>query len=100
MQGFREQTRGWPQQPVEVAISWLQSKPAGWTVADFGCGDATLAARVAQQVHSFDLVAANDRVVACNMAHVPLGMWLALHIIPSSALQTMRAWMWRCFAWR
>lgn len=25
-----------------------------------------------QQVHSFDLVAANEKVVACDMAHVPL----------------------------
>lgn len=72
--GFREQTRGWPQQPVEVAIAWLLGKPATWSVADFGCGDATLAVRVPQQVHSFDLVAANERVVACNMAHVPIGV--------------------------
>ncbi len=73
-QGFREQTRSWPQQPVDVAIAWLKGKPASWHVADFGCGDAKLAASVAQHVHSFDLVAANERVVACNMAHVPLGM--------------------------
>lgn len=46
--GFREQTKGWPVQPVEVAIRWLKSKPPGWVVADLGCGDAQLAASVPQ----------------------------------------------------
>ena len=41
-------------------------------MADLGCGDAELAASVPQRVHSFDLVAANERVVACDIAHVPL----------------------------
>lgn len=41
-------------------------------VADFGCGDATLSESVPQKVHSFDLVAANDNVTACDMSRVPL----------------------------
>lgn len=43
-------------------------------VADLGCGEAELAGAVGTQheVHSFDLVAANERVVACDIAHVPL----------------------------
>lgn len=41
-------------------------------IADFGCGEAKLARSVTQTVHSFDLVAVNDEVVACDMAHVPL----------------------------
>ena len=48
-EGFRQQTAGWPRQPVDVAIDWLRGKPAGWRVADFGCGDARLA-RTVQQV--------------------------------------------------
>ena len=36
------------------------------------CGEATLAQSVPQTVHSFDLVAANDHVTACDMAHTPL----------------------------
>lgn len=39
-------------------------------VADFGCGDAKLARSVPQKVHSFDLVALNDSVTACDMSHV------------------------------
>lgn len=33
-------------------------------------GSAHTARRVQHKVHSFDLVAANDRVTACDMAHV------------------------------
>lgn len=42
-------------------------------IADLGCGDAKLAKSVPQKVHSFDLVAANDLVVACDMSQIPLG---------------------------
>lgn len=42
-------------------------------VADFGCGEARLATAVPQKtVYSFDLVALNDRVTACDMAHTNL----------------------------
>lgn len=90
-----------------MAIAWLQNKPASWSVADFGCGDAKLAAQVVQKVHSFDLVAANERVVACNMANVPLGTCLLLlagmaanAVQPANAVQQgTPAWMWLCSAW-
>ena len=70
--GFRSQSARWPQNPVAVIARWLKSKPATWEIADLGCGDAQLAARAAQKVHSFDLVAANSRVTACDIANVPL----------------------------
>lgn len=51
----------------------LFDRPKEWVVADMGCGEATLAERVPQsRVHSLDLVAANARVTACDMAHTPL----------------------------
>ncbi|PRW58393.1 Ribosomal RNA-processing 8 [Chlorella sorokiniana] len=71
-EGFREQTKGWPTQPVDQAIRWLRGRPPGWVVADLGCGDAKIAATVQQKVHSFDLVATAPGVVACNMAALPL----------------------------
>lgn len=58
---------------MDVAIRWLAGKPKTLVVADFGCGDAQLAASVPQRVHSFDLVAGVPGVIACNMASVPLG---------------------------
>ncbi|GLI65492.1 hypothetical protein VaNZ11_009028 [Volvox africanus] len=72
-EGFQRQTRGWPKQPVDVAIGWLISKRSEIkVVADFGCGDAKIAASVPQTVHSFDLVASAPGVIACNMSDVPL----------------------------
>ena len=73
VQGFRRQTAAWPVQPVDIAAQWLRSLPEALTVADFGCGDAALAAAARQRVHSFDLVAGASGVVACNIADVPLG---------------------------
>lgn len=70
--GFREQTRKWPQRPVDVAIQWLKPKPSQWIVADLGCGDAELSTKASQKVLSFDLIATNPRVIACNMTRVPL----------------------------
>ena len=72
-EGFRKQTAQWPRQPLDECIAWLHRCPATWAVADFGCGDARLAAAVPQAtVHSFDLVAAAPGVVACDMCNVPL----------------------------
>ena len=77
-QGFQQQTRHWPQQPLDAAVAWVSRLPRAAVVADFGCGHAQLAARVPQQVLSLDLVAAAPHVLACDMAHTPLGeqRWL------------------------
>lgn len=73
VQGFRQQTQHWPVQPVQQAIAWLNGRPHSWVAADFGCGDAQLAASVPHKVHSLDLVASGPGVIACNMADTPLG---------------------------
>lgn len=72
--GFREQVARWPQNPLDCVIQWLgQNDPEGeLVVADFGCGEAQLAASVKQKVFSLDLVAWTPQVTACNMAHTPL----------------------------
>jgi hypothetical protein len=43
-------------------------------IADFGCGDAAIArcAELDCVVHSFDLVAKNDYVTACDIMDVPV----------------------------
>lgn len=73
MQGFQQQVRRWPEQPVQRAIAWVASLPRNARVVDFGCGDALLARSVPQAVASLDLVASCEGVIACNMAHTPLG---------------------------
>lgn len=70
--GFREQVSKWPVNPLDVIIKYIRSRRKKTVVADFGCGDAMLAARLPNTVHSFDLHAPNDRVVACDIANVPL----------------------------
>lgn len=71
--GYADQVRRWPANPLDRVIAFLRTQPAGLVVADLGCGEARLAAEVPQTtVHSFDLVAVNERVVACDIAHTPL----------------------------
>ncbi len=73
-QGFQRQTARWPVQPLQAAAEYLRAHSKRCVVADFGCGDAQLAALAPQEtVHSLDLVAARPGVIACNMAHTPLG---------------------------
>lgn len=47
-------------------------RPSYYTVADFGCGEARLGESIVQKCYNLDLVAANDNVIACDMAHSPL----------------------------
>ncbi|RHY31007.1 hypothetical protein DYB32_003848 [Aphanomyces invadans] len=70
-EGFREMAEKWPANPLDTFIEYVKLHPKA-VVADFGCGDARLAASVTNTVHSFDLVSRNPSVVACNIAHVPL----------------------------
>jgi ribosomal RNA-processing protein 8 len=46
--GFQQQTKSWPAQPVDVAARWLAGLPSDAVVADFGCGDARLMRTVKQ----------------------------------------------------
>ena len=70
--GYRQQVKAWPKNPLDVIVNQLSSHPS-LVIGDFGCGDAKLSARLSRnKVHSFDLVAVNERVTACDMKHVPL----------------------------
>jgi ribosomal RNA-processing protein 8 len=71
-QGFREQCAYWPYNPLDGIINWIKKGSKTAVIADMGCGDARLAASVPNTVHSFDLVSLNSRVVACDIANVPL----------------------------
>lgn len=70
--GFATQVSKWPVNPLDKVIAYVKSLPSNFVVADFGCGEARLAQSVPHTVHSFDLVAANSHVTACDMAHIPL----------------------------
>ena len=72
-EGFQSQLRKWPDDPLTwpegIIKTEFKRKPI---VADMGCGDARLALRLkdAATVHSFDLIALNEMVTVCDMAHV------------------------------
>jgi ribosomal RNA-processing protein 8 len=72
--GYREQVAsGWPCNPLDHIITWIQlTQPSSSIVADMGCGEARLASSVSNKVHSYDLVACNESVIACDIANVPL----------------------------
>ncbi|KAK3099431.1 hypothetical protein FSP39_004195 [Pinctada imbricata] len=71
-EGFQTQVAKWPTNPVDVIIEELKKCNQRTVIADFGCGDAKIARSLPLKVHSFDLVAINKYVTACNMAKVPL----------------------------
>ncbi|CDH53960.1 methyltransferase domain containing protein [Lichtheimia corymbifera JMRC:FSU:9682] len=72
-EGFRHQVESWPENPVDIIISQLQELPEGTVIADLGCGDAKIAHTLTRQkVMSFDMIAKNDKVIACDIAKLPL----------------------------
>ncbi|XP_060119768.1 ribosomal RNA-processing protein 8 [Heteronotia binoei] len=70
--GFAQQVARWPENPVQRFVRYLRKRPASLVVADFGCGDCTLARSIQNKVHCFDLVALDPRVIICDMSQVPL----------------------------
>ncbi|OLL26240.1 25S rRNA (adenine(645)-N(1))-methyltransferase [Neolecta irregularis DAH-3] len=80
--GFRHQVHSWPTNPVDVLLSRLidvkslNHRKERFLLADFGCGEAKIADAFANdpavRVLSFDLVSFNDRVIACDIANLPL----------------------------
>lgn len=71
-QGYQHQAAQWPLDPLNTIIADCLRLDDKAVIADFGCGEARLARSVENKVHSFDLVAANETVTACDMAYVPL----------------------------
>ena len=94
--GFRQQVQSWPENPIDWivnSVTFHQKKVQSSSsisspliVADFGCGEATLAEKLLQishkkkntsppsfVIHSLDLVSnGNPLITACDMAHTPL----------------------------
>jgi superfamily II DNA or RNA helicase len=70
---YRQLRETWPVVPYKEEINWLLARD-GYVVGDFGCGEALIAAEAGTKhtIHSFDHVAIDKRVIACDIAHVPL----------------------------
>ncbi|EAA05263.3 AGAP011327-PA, partial [Anopheles gambiae str. PEST] len=70
--GYRQQVEQWPMNPLDRMIKSILKMPKDTIIADFGCGEAKLAASVPNKVYSLDLVANHNGVIACDMANTPL----------------------------
>ena len=70
---YREARKDWTLVPYEEFVRWAQQR-SGYLIGDFGCGEALVAKALdgTHTVYSFDHVAINPDVVACDMARVPL----------------------------
>lgn len=70
---YREQRKEWAVVPYEEMIRWCRLR-SDKVVGDFGCGEALLAQALTDRhtVYSFDHIAINEDVIACDMSHVPL----------------------------
>ncbi|OBZ83023.1 Ribosomal RNA-processing protein 8 [Choanephora cucurbitarum] len=72
-EGFRHQVESWPVNPVDIIIGQLKSMPKNTVIADLGCGDAMIAQSLKKHnVLSFDLIAKNELVTACDISKLPL----------------------------
>ncbi|EAL61029.1 hypothetical protein DDB_G0292960 [Dictyostelium discoideum AX4] len=72
--GFKSQVESWPINPLDLIIDDLSSIKQRKRIADLGCGEAKLAERLQHKhtIQSFDLVAVNERVTACDISNLPL----------------------------
>ena len=68
---YREARRTWTEIPYEKIANSLQKRP-DWVIGDFGCGEANLSKYLQNQIYSFDHIAINEDIIACDMAHTPL----------------------------
>jgi hypothetical protein len=70
---YRQQRQDWSFVPFEDMVRYY-ADDHGLVIGDFGCGEAHVAAALAGRhtVHSFDHVAINGTVQACDMSHTPL----------------------------
>ena len=66
-----ENMKTWNEIPYEYIASQIKNKNR--VVADFGCGENLMKNLIPQnKVYSFDHIAIDDSVIACDMAHTPL----------------------------
>jgi superfamily II DNA or RNA helicase len=70
---YREARKTWPVVPYEEIIKRIRQLSPRLIIGDFGCGEAKiLAAFGDNRVYSFDHIAFNNKVKACDMKSVPL----------------------------
>lgn len=70
---YREARKIWPIIPFEEIIKRISQLSPRLLIGDFGCGEAKILEKFGnRRVYSFDHVAINDSVTACDIKSVPL----------------------------
>jgi superfamily II DNA or RNA helicase len=70
---YREARKTWPVTPYEEIIKRIKQLSPRLIIGDFGCGEAKILESFGDnRVYSFDHVAINNKVKACDMKSVPL----------------------------
>ncbi|MFL6329373.1 MAG: methyltransferase domain-containing protein, partial [Nitrososphaeraceae archaeon] len=70
---YREARKSWSVIPFEEIIKRIKQLSPRLQIGDFGCGEAKIMEAIGpQRVYSFDHVAMNNNVTACDMKKVPL----------------------------
>lgn len=70
---MEEKVKDWSVVPAKQIIKYYKNRPSR-VIGDFGCGKAHLYNELSNkhQIYSFDHVAVNDNVTACDFSHTPL----------------------------
>ena len=68
---YKESRKTWAEIPYMEMAEKLKKEPT-WIVGDFGCGENLLSKEITNKVHSFDYVAIDENVIACDVSNVPL----------------------------
>jgi superfamily II DNA or RNA helicase len=68
---LKEKRETWSIDPLEEIIARVKTISPKWKIGDFGCGEAKLMEQIgSDRVVSFDHVAVNDKVMACDIKSV------------------------------
>jgi superfamily II DNA or RNA helicase len=70
---YREARKSWPIIPFDEIIKRISQLSPRLLIGDFGCGEAEILEKFGEKrVYSFDHVAINNNVTACDIRSVPL----------------------------
>jgi len=70
---YREARKIWPLIPYEEIIKRIEQLSPRHLIGDFGCGEAKILEKFGnKRVYSFDHIAINENVTACDLKSIPL----------------------------
>jgi Hypothetical methyltransferase len=64
---YREARKTWPIIPYEEIVMRIKQLSPRLMIGDFGCGEAKIHSEFGDRVYSFDYIAINNKVTACDM---------------------------------